>query len=199
MAKPGYVYDLVTPKGRLLYPSVDAPATGGQYSSGKYEVTLIFPKTEVEGHAALIKAAHDAAAQVHPKLDLSSLDIALRDGDAKGKAIMSGHWVMKCKSSRQPIVVNGRRDVIAASDVRHGDVGRLLVSAGFYAKGLDPVTADVYRRAGVPLLMVEGMPHLPGVTYYLNKVQWVAPNDGTIAPLGNGANAFPEEADDEVL
>lgn len=195
--KPGYVYDLVTPKGRLLYPHLAAPNTGGTYPSNKYEVTLIFSQYEEAGHKKLMDAALECAQQVIPDIKLADIDIALRDGDDKKNSIHHGHYVIRAKSNREVPCFDGMRAAIDASTVGHGSFGRLSLTAGFYKKAVDKATAEVYKKAGQYLFIDdEGGAHLPGVTFYLNRVQCTAPNDGSIsAGKGSDGSEFPEDED----
>lgn len=194
--KPGYVYDIVTPKGRLLYPHLTEPNSGGQFPSNKYEVTLMLSQDDAEGYQKLIDAALECAGQVIPGIKVGDLDIALRDGDDKKKEMFHGHWVLRAKSNRPVDCFDGMRQPIDTSDVAHGSFGRLAVTAGFYCKAVDKQTEAVYRKAGQFLYKnEEGVVGLPGVTFYLNRVQCTAPNDGTISTGGGGAE-FPE--DDEL-
>lgn len=204
-AKPGYIYDLVTPKGRFLYPSVVEPNDSGQFKSGKFEVTLIFPKVGNEqAYATLMEKAVEAAHQVHPSLPAEAIDIGIRDGDDKDKDYYRGQWIIKAKSNRQPMVFDGLRNQVDPEDVTHGSFGRLSLTAGFYVRGLDKQTADIYRKAGRKLLDTtdengRAILGVPGVTFYLNRVQVTAPNDGSISGGGGGVGSGSEFPEDDEL
>lgn len=196
MAKPGYVHNLVTPAGRILYPHLASPNDDGMYPSGKYEATLIFSQEEEEGYSKLIAAAVEAAQQVVPGITAEQLDISLRDGESKTQQLYHGQWVIRAKSNQAIQCFDGARASIDVETVKHGDFGRLSVTAGFYKMSMTSQEAGIYRKGGAYILEDEGKFYRPGVTFYLNRVQKIQDNDGTISGGGGASGSeFPEEPD----
>src|SRR6056297_1721345 len=204
--KPGYVNGITTPKGRIVYPHIVDTNEGGEFPSHKYEVQFFFEKDTtmtVDGKTVnageyLESKALQAAQQCYPDLKLEDIDISLRDGDDKKSAMFDGCLVMSPKTKNQPDVYDGMRNKVGPEEVSHGCFGRLSVTAGFYKMAMDKREVAIFEKAGEFILWDDGDAYRPGVTFYLNRIQVTAPNDGSIAVSAGqgGAYDFPEDDED---
>lgn len=143
---------LTTPIGRFSYPYVFERAKSLQEGKeGKYEVTLLIPKsTDLSG---LRKAMESIAKQAFGTKFVSLEKLKhppIRDGDEKGADDPAyGHWVIRAKSGKRPMVVGPDRSLIEDKEQIYGGAfGRLNVTPASYA-----------------------LPTSWGVTLYLNAVQ----------------------------
>lgn len=171
MANGKNVYSdkFVTPLGRFSYPAVFEKSKGMNGEEGKYEVTLLIPKsTDVSDlRRRMEKVAKEAFG---PKfISLEKLkNPPLRDGDEKEPGDpANGHWIIRAKSSRRPLAVGPDRTPIEEKEEIYGGCwGRLNVVVGSYT-----MTGNW------------------GVTLFLNAVQKVKDGErfggtGTVSPEG---------------
>lgn len=154
MGKDVYGKPFTTPIGRVSYPYVFERAKALEAGKeGKYEITLLIPKTEdiTPIRAALESVAREAFGTKFQGLDKLKHP-PIKDGDEKGAGDPAfGHWVIRAKSSKRPGVVDGSRAPIERKeDLYGGAFGRISVTPASYA-----------------------MPTSWGVTMYLNAVQKV--------------------------
>jgi hypothetical protein len=133
--KSVYSDKIITPMGRFSYPSVFEKSKGMDGAEGKYEVTLLIPKTT--DISALKKELEKVAKEAFgPKfISLEKLkNPPLRDGDEKEPGDpANGHWIIRAKSSRRPLVVGPDRLAIDdPEEIYGGCYGRLNVVIGSY-------------------------------------------------------------------
>jgi hypothetical protein len=193
-SKPGYVREIVTGIGRLAFPHLVSPNSGGQFPSNKYEAHLLIPKTDTATLDLLRRKALEAAQQVWPKIPPAALVVGLRDGAEKGHLEgFSDAWFINAKAKRQPPVFDGQRQPYDPAAVKGGDYVRFMITAGAYKKNLDPETAKQLLAAGVKGIIQakddngKVTYYRPAVTFYLDAVQFV--RQGT--PMGGGGAANP--------
>lgn len=118
--KPAFGEKLITPKGRLSFPHLLEKNSGGQYSSDKYEVTLLIPKD------ADIKPLQKAALDVARKSwgekvkSLKDIEHPFRDGDEKEFDGYAGHWYIKPRSKNRPGIVDAKRQRVEDDEEVYG-------------------------------------------------------------------------------
>jgi len=137
--KSVFINDIVSPKGRFAFPHLAKPDEGGQYSDGKFKVTLLIPK---DSDMTALKQAIGSCAReawggkVKPK-DLCHMP--LRDGDEKTNLDgYAGCWYVTAKSSKRRRIVDRKREDIAPEDAYGGCEGRLVLTAMSYEQGGKP-------------------------------------------------------------
>ncbi len=131
-----------TPVGRFSYPHLfeKAPAIDGK--EGKYEVTLLIPKTvnTVDMKKRLEDVAKKAFGTKFKTLEALK-NPPIRDGDtiaddknAEGKDGESfrGNWVIKARSGRRPPVAGADKLPLEKEDIYGGCWGRMHVTPGSY-------------------------------------------------------------------
>lgn len=185
---------IITGLGRIMWPHLTAPNTGGQYPSKKYEVTFAWPKDDAATTDALNAAMLKVAMEAWPDKVKTLDDFAsfVKDGD--DKAGFEGSHFITPKGGRQPEVVDGRRQKIDPAEVKNNDLCRLQLSAGAFELTLDKEVAQALHAAGKVVFRKTGPDgkkvsySRPAVTFYLDAVQRVKPG-GT----GADVSAFPEE------
>lgn len=145
---------LTTPTGRVSFPYVFEKAKSMEAGKeGKYEITLYIPKSEDISHIRktlenVCKEAFGAKFVSLEKLKHPPI----KDGDEKDPSDPAyGHWIIRAKSSKRPVVVDGSRSNIESKEAIYGGCfGRINVTPASYS-----------------------IPTGFGVTLYLNAVQKV--------------------------
>ncbi len=145
---------MTTPTGRVSFPYVFEKAKAMDAGKeGKYEVTLYIPKSEdiSKLRANIEKVAKEAFGTKFQSLDKLKHP-PIKDGDDKDPSDPAyGHWIIRAKSSKRPVVVDGSRTPIESKEeVYGGCFGRINVTPASYS-----------------------IPTGWGVTLYLNAVQKV--------------------------
>lgn len=143
-----------TPTGRISFPYVFEKAKSLEAGKdGKYEVTLYIPKSEdISGIRKILeKVAREAFGAKFVSLEKLKHP-PIKDGDDKDPSDPAyGHWIIRAKSAKRPLVVDASRSVIESKDELYGGCyGRINVTPASYA-----------------------IPTSWGVTLYLNAVQKV--------------------------
>lgn len=203
--RAGYVNDIVTGICRCAYPHIAAPNDQGQYANNKYQLNVLVPKTDPDTYDRLMAGALEAGKQVLGP-SLTNLEVALSDGDDKNRDFMRDHWVFTPKTNKQPPVFDGKRQPLSQEDieqlVHHGCFVRVKVTAGFYKKNLDKKMFDLLKQAGANV-MAERQDtgavsyFQPAATFYLEALQYLKPNDGTISAGRRSGPAGFDEYDGE--
>jgi hypothetical protein len=145
---------LTTPTGRVSFPYVFEKAKSLEAGKeGKYEITLLIPKTEdiSKLRAMCEKVAKEAFGAKFQGLEKLKHP-PIKDGDDKDPTDPAfGHWIIRGKSSKRPIVVDASRSAIESKEAVYGGCyGRINVTPASYQ-----------------------IPTGWGVTLYLNAVQKV--------------------------
>lgn len=160
---------MTTPTGRVSFPFVFEKAKSLEAGKdGKYEVTLYIPKSEdiAPLRKALEKVAREAFGTKFTSLEKLKHP-PIKDGDEKDPSDPAyGHWVIRAKSAKRPLVVDASRAVIENKEAIYGGCyGRVNITPASYA-----------------------IPTGWGVTLYLNALQKV--RDGE--RLGGGGVSAEE-------
>lgn len=145
---------MTTPTGRVSFPYVFEKAKSLEAGKeGKYEITLYIPKSEdiSKLRANLEKVAKEAFGAKFQSLEKLKHP-PIKDGDEKDPSDPAyGHWIVRAKSAKRPVVVDGARSPIESKDALYGGCyGRINITPASYA-----------------------IPTGWGVTLYLNAVQKV--------------------------
>jgi hypothetical protein len=145
---------MTTPTGRVSFPYVFEKAASLEAGKeGKYEVTLYIPKSEdiSKLRANLEKVAREAFGAKFQSLEKLKHP-PIKDGDDKDPSDPAyGHWIIRAKSAKRPLVVDASRSPIESKEAIYGGCfGRINVTPASYA-----------------------IPTGWGVTLYLNAVQKV--------------------------
>ena len=149
---------MTTPTGRVSFPYVFEKATSLEAGKeGKYEITLYIPKSEDisalrKNLEKVCREAFGAKFQSLEKLKHPPI----KDGDDKDPSDPAyGHWIIRAKSSKRPVVVDASRSPIDSKEAIYGGCfGRINVTPASYA-----------------------IPTGWGVTLYLNALQKVKDGD----------------------
>ncbi len=162
MAKDVYGDRFNTPIGRVSYPAVFKKKQGMDGSEGKFELTLLIPKSTdlTDLRARLDKVGKEAFGDLWKGVDKQK-NPTIRDGDeyaddkkAEGKdgEVYRGHWFIKARTSKRPGVVGPDKTPLGESDDSFygGCYARMNVTPGSYSTNGNR-----------------------GVTLYLNAVQKV--------------------------
>jgi hypothetical protein len=206
-AKTPTVGPLATPEGRLSFPHLSAPETGGRYPSNKYVATLIIPNTA--NFEALKAACLQAAQAMWPDKGLTTLGqlkLPFRNGDEKAATspFMVGTIYIKCKSTFKPPVVGPTRVNVGGVNkfpdytgpIKGGDYVRLSVTAFPYQMNLDREVGAALRAAGKTIfdgVNEQGQPCCwrPSVTFMLDGVQFLR-EGAALGGGGDGVKAFDD-------
>lgn len=145
---------LTTPTGRISFPYLFEKAKSlDPEKEGKYEVTLLIPKTEdiTTLRTTLEQVAKQAFGTKFVSLERLKHP-PIKDGDEKDPSDPAyGHWIIRAKSAKKPLVVDGQRSPIDNKESIYGGCyGRINVTPASYQ-----------------------IPTGFGVTMYLNAVQKV--------------------------
>ncbi len=185
-----------TPEGRLSFPHLDQPNTGGNYPSGKYEGTLLMPNTS--NFDTLRSMCLEAARLQWPDLNLAATDLRLpfRDGNEKSMDGYANTIYIKAKTKNKPLIVGpDRGDYVGP--IKAGDFVRFSVTADGYKMNLQREVAEALQAAGKRV--VSGRDERgqqvwwrPAVTLYLNSVQWL--REGPAFGGTSGVQAFEDDA-----
>lgn len=145
---------MTTPTGRVSFPYVFEKAASLEAGKeGKYEITLYIPKSEdiSKLRANLEKVAKEAFGAKFQSLEKLKHP-PIKDGDDKDPSDPAyGHWIIRAKSAKRPVVVDASRSPIESKEAIYGGCfGRINITPASYA-----------------------IPTGWGVTLYLNAVQKV--------------------------
>lgn len=145
---------MTTPTGRVSFPYVFEKAASLEAGKeGKYEITLYIPKSEdiSKLRANLEKVAREAFGAKFQSLEKLKHP-PIKDGDDKDPSDPAyGHWIIRAKSAKRPVVVDASRSPIESKEAIYGGCfGRINITPASYA-----------------------IPTGWGVTLYLNAVQKV--------------------------
>ena len=108
---------------RLSFPSLFTKASFDG-KEGKYEATLLIPKSDTKTYDAIISAID--ACKKDNKLKTDKLFIV--DGDEKEYDGYAGHWAIKASNNVRPTVIDRQRVTVTAEDE--------LIYAGCYVNAI---------------------------------------------------------------
>lgn len=133
--------------GRLSFPSLFKKAVF-QGKEGKYEATVMFPKTDTEGYELVMQAIEKAKTANKVKVPDSKLFI--KDGDDVEYDGCEGMWMIKASNNKRPTVINKDRSPLTEEDE--------VLYAGCYVNAIiEPWTQnnDYGKRVNANLLGVQ--------------------------------------------
>jgi hypothetical protein len=177
MAKTDVYGDkFTTPVGRLSYPSVFEKAKSlEEGKEGKYEATLYISKSiDISAIRKLVEEIGKKAFG-DEYLTKSKFKKPILDGDELDDVNGKGHWVIRTRTGKRPVVCDkNRQEILDKEEIYGGVWARLNVTPGSY-----------------------DLPTSKGVTFYLNAVQKVKDDE----PFGGGRvtaeDAFADMAIEE--
>jgi len=98
---------------RLSFPSLFKKASFDG-KEGKYEVSLLFPKTDTKTYETIIAAIEEA--KKDSKVKAGSDKYFIKDGDNIDYDGYEGMWVVKASNMKRPIVINKDKTPITEED-----------------------------------------------------------------------------------
>ena len=98
---------------RLSFPSLftKAPFNGKE---GKYEATLLIPKSDKATYKAIMDAIEECKAE--NKIKVGADKLFIHDGDDKDYDGYAGHWAIKAGNNVRPTVINRDKSPLTADD-----------------------------------------------------------------------------------
>jgi hypothetical protein len=154
---------IVTPKGLAHFAYVNKPDTEGQYSDGKYKITVSFPadsdfvKTLEEKVNALLTEQYGDRV---PR----NAHSPVRFGDDTTMEAMAGRVFIRAKTAKQPVVVDAQKQALPEGlTVFGGDTVKVAMTLAVYEAGASK-----------------------GVTAYLDAIQLIEKRNAG----GSGADMF---------
>jgi len=164
MPKQKEVVRLVTPVGRLLYPSIAAPLPAdAEYDAGKYVCGLLIPNEVYKEQCKdwgkqILTLAQEVFGAKNIK-SLADFRHPIKKGDDTETDYMKGHIFITGKGKYAPSIIDAAKKEMspdAVANIKGGDYGRLVLTLFTYdtkgnkgvSFGLDVVQ---YARPGEPL------------------------------------------------
>ena len=180
---------LITPKGRLSFPSLLRPDTGGQYSDDKFKGTLLFDKKDpavMESLKALNAACKKVAEEAFGKG--VKVDMPFRDGNEKAdkNEAYRDTIMITAKSKYKPDVVSTDPNVHLTEDheIYGGCYCRFSVIAFSYSQG---------KNRGVSLRLNNVQKLADGEPFGGTRSNATEEFGGVAAPAGDEEKPFEEE------
>lgn len=173
---------IVTAKGLAHFSYVNKPDTEGQYSDGKYKITVSFPadsefvSTLEEKVDALLKEQYGDRV---PRTALSPIKYGDDQANEKMRETMQGRVFIRAKSAKQPVAVDAQKKPLTNDvAVMGGDTVKVALTLAVYDTGA-----------------------AKGVTAYLDAVQLIekrALNNLAAANVFDIEDGFTAEASEAV-
>jgi len=102
------------PNGRISFPSLFKKASFDG-KEGKYEATILFPKTDTKTYDAIMKAIEGCKKDNKlPKVPSDKLFI--KDGDEVEYDGYEGMWAVKASNNKRPTVINRDKTPLVEDD-----------------------------------------------------------------------------------
>lgn len=101
------------PNGRLSFPSLFKKATF-EGKEGKYEATILFPKSDTKTYDKIIKAIEECKAS--NKVKVPEAKYFIQDGDDKEYDGYEGMWAVKAGNNKRPKVINRDKTPLVEED-----------------------------------------------------------------------------------
>ena len=99
--------------GRLSFPSLFKKASF-EGNEGKYEATILFPKSDTKTYDAIIAAIE--ACKTTNKVKVAEAKYFIQDGDEKDYDGYAGMWAVKAGNSKRPTVINRDKTPLVEDD-----------------------------------------------------------------------------------
>jgi len=101
------------PNARLSFPSLFQKSEfNGQV--GKYEATLLFPKSDKKTYDAVMAGIE--ACKKENKLKVGADKLCIKDGDDIEYDGYAGHWAIKASNNKRPTVINRDKTPLVEED-----------------------------------------------------------------------------------
>jgi len=101
------------PNARLSFPSLFQKAEfNGQV--GKYEATLLFPKSDTKTYDAIMAGIE--ATKKDAKIKVGADKLCIKDGDDIEYDGYAGHWAVKASNGKRPTVINRDKTPLVEED-----------------------------------------------------------------------------------
>jgi hypothetical protein len=108
---------VMIPNARLSFPNLFKKAVFNG-KEGKFEATLLFPKTDTKTYKSLMKAIEDC--KTENKLKVKDDLLCIKDGDEiaedKGYPDYAGMWAVKAGNNKRPTLINRDKTQISEDD-----------------------------------------------------------------------------------
>ena len=101
------------PNGRISFPSLFKKAEFNGVE-GKYEATILFPKTDTKTYDAIMKAIEEC--KKANKLKVGADKLFIKDGDDVEYEGYEGHWAVKGSNNKRPTVINRDKTPLVEAD-----------------------------------------------------------------------------------
>jgi len=99
---------------RLSFPSLFKKASFDGTTEGKYEATLLFPKSDKKTYDAIMKVIDEAKALKKTKVGADK--IFIKDGDDIDYDGYEGMWAVKASNNKRPTVINRDKTPVTEDD-----------------------------------------------------------------------------------
>jgi len=117
--------NIMIKNARLSFPSLFSKSSFDG-KEGKYEATLLFPKTDTKTYDAIMSAIE--ACKTSNKLKVGADKIFIKDGDDIEYDGYEGMWAVKASNNKRPTVINRDRSPLVEEDE--------IVYAGCYVNAI---------------------------------------------------------------
>ena len=102
------------PNARLSFPSLFKKSSFDGSTDGKYEATLLFPKSDTKTYKAVINAIE--ACKKDNKIKVGADKVFIKDGDDIEYDGYAGHWAVKASNNKRPTVINRDKTALVEED-----------------------------------------------------------------------------------
>jgi len=124
------------PKARLSFPSLFQKSVF-EGKEGKYEATLLFPKTDTKTYDKVMAAINEC--KTTAKIKVANSKLCIQDGDEiydeKEYDGYQGMWAVKAANSKRPTLLTGQKEPIVEED-------EILYAGCFVNAIIDPWAQD---------------------------------------------------------
>lgn len=100
-------------KGRLAFASIFKKASF-EGKEGKFEATILFPKSDTETYDKIIAAIEQC--KKDNKLKVPEAKYFIQDGDDKDYDGFEGHWAVKAGNGKRPTLLNRDKTPLVEED-----------------------------------------------------------------------------------
>ena len=101
------------PNGRISFPSLFKKAEFNG-DIGKYEATILFPKSDTKTYDAIMKAIEEC--KKDNKLKVAKDKVFIKDGDDVEYDGYEGMWAVKASNNKRPTVINRDKTPLVEED-----------------------------------------------------------------------------------
>lgn len=134
--KDRYGEEITLPKGIVFFKHLEEKDIGHKYSSGKYDITIVYPKDS----KGIKKIQGICSAFAKELLGNDNGMQAITDGDKKKQDCFKNKWTCKPKCKAKPEVEDENGDYLKEADIKAGMQVRANVTPYAYGDGDGGVT-----------------------------------------------------------